>query len=139
MLEHTFMRKIEILGQNLATHAINLPHGTDALYRQLARLLNRYNLSLKIFIETAQIYKPRLDWPACAAMAQRLHILDAPLPPVVTAQHLIAHGIAVGPDLGRHLTACQDYQDLHGITDAQHIIAAVLQRQSHDSKVCDSI
>lgn len=106
-------------------------------YRKLARKLAAAGLSL-VDLErlaradhlgraTEAALAGRYDaGPVFLAAAEAAEVREAPRTDVVTAQSLIARGVAPGPELGRRLRRCREIEDETGWREPERILAHCL-------------
>jgi len=114
-------------------------------YRRLARRLAGDGASLGLLEKlaradhlgrtTEEALAGRYDaGTAFLASADAAEVREAPRSDVVTAQDLIARGIAPGPELGRLLRRCREIEDETGFRDADRILARCLARRGRPSR-----
>lgn len=106
-------------------------------YRKLARRLAEADLDFQLLTDVARadhLGRTTPDaiaesFPAGDIFLERAQAIDsepATHEPAVTGKHLLARGIAPGPEMGALLERCRDVQDETGWTDPEPILARVL-------------
>jgi tRNA nucleotidyltransferase (CCA-adding enzyme) len=122
---------------HLAPALLDKQRSGSKAYRRLARRLEAAGLSMAELERVARAdHLGRTTDDARAqrfpagdaflARAAELEVSDQAVPDAVQGRHLIARGLAPGPEFGRILARCRDLQDETGWEDPERILDAVL-------------
>jgi tRNA nucleotidyltransferase (CCA-adding enzyme) len=134
-------RKVAALVRHHLAPAFFYRDGASArAYRRLARELGVAGVSPDLLLRVATadhfgrttVEALSRSFPAgehFRKMMESLSLQDRAPRDVVLGRHLVARGIAPGPDFGRILARCRDVQDETGWDDPERILDRVLQEQ----------
>ena len=109
-------------------------------YRRLARKLDEAGVSMELLVRVARAdHLGRTTDEALARVfpagdafleqAKRYLVEQKGPKDVVQGRHLIARGIAPGPEFGEILARCRDLQDEHGWDDPEYLLDAALSEK----------
>jgi len=128
---------VALVEHHLAPRSWFQQGATDKAYRRLARKLDRAGVSMKLLECVARAdHLGRTTEDARArrftagerflARADRLEVETRAPRDIVQGRHLIAKGLAPGPEFGRILERCRDLQDETGLREPEQILSRVL-------------
>lgn len=101
-----------------------LPAATRPALRDAARELGGVGLSLASLLRVAEAEGHAVQ--EVRERADELAVLDAAPVDAVQGRHVLARGVAPGPEVGEIVRACRDLQDREGIDQVDLLLDAVL-------------